>query len=155
MTRPIVDLGREENWAVRWIATFQAQPDPQNADYTYPIAPATCPILLESPILALKLNAPADTKRKLGGWLNRKIRTGITPGGVPNVVSFGGRRILRNETNLIIFNRIDNQPYALELVLGWWMTAASVTLYEYIGPESDTTTEQLNRIEMAIDNGGL
>jgi hypothetical protein len=155
MTTPILDLGNPNNWQLRWIGSFAAQPDPQNPDYTYPIEPIVVPLLLESRIIVVDLACPNDTKRRSAGWVNRKIRTGLSTGGTPDSVNFGAKRLLRNNKNLIIFSPIDAQEYGLEIVLGWWMRQAAIQLFEYVGIDTDTVSEQLDRIELAIDRGGL
>lgn len=151
MSKPVLDLGNPNNWQLRWTGTFAAQPDPQNPDYTYPIEPIIVPLLLETRIIVIDLNCPNDTRRRSAGWVNRKIRTGVEVGGTPNAISFGGKRLLRNQKNLIIFLPINDDEYGLEIVLGWWMREAAISLYEYTGIDSDTVTEQLDRIEQSIE----
>lgn len=150
MPSPILDLGNANNWQLLWIGNFSAEPIPDRQDYTYPIEPVIVPLLLDSPIIVIEIACPNDTKRRSAGWANRKIRTGLQTGGTPNTSSFGGKRLLRNEKNLVIFNPIGTDSYGLEIVFGWWMKQAAIQLFEYIGPNTDTVTEQLNRIEAAV-----
>jgi hypothetical protein len=153
MSKTILDLGNSSNWQPLWFGSFTAMSVPDKpAGYTYPIPPILVPVLLDDHIIAI--TAESDTAKptwKLAGKLLRKIQTGITIGAVPDVATSDPRKFYLNQINLFIFREISS-TYAVEITPQWYLRDIRLSTWIYTGVNSDTVTEQLNRIELAIDN---
>jgi hypothetical protein len=152
MSKPILQLQNGANWQSIWSTSVATLSDPNKPGYTYPIPPIICPILLETNIIAIYARSETGNPSwQIAGNIAKKISTGITlPGGSPDA-SISDLRLLRlNQINLFRFQRLTD-TYALEIRPKWWIRDLSLDLFIYTGVDSDTTTEQLNRIEFAVD----
>lgn len=151
MSKPILELQNSTNWDRLWDYSVAAAPVPDRPGYTLEIPTIVLPFQLEGNIIAI--SATSSTARpswRLAGRVAKKIQTGITVGGVPDVSVSDGRRLYLNQINLFRFTPLTSN-YALEITPAYYLTQISLSLWVYTGVDSDTVTNQLNRIEFAID----
>jgi hypothetical protein len=150
MSKPILQLQNAANWEALWSTTVSSVKLADGSEQFIP--PIICPILLETNIIAIYARSETGKQSwQIAGNVAKKIATGITlPGGSPDA-SVSDIRLLRlNQINLFRFQRLTD-TYALEIRPKWWIRDISLDLFVYTGVDSDTTTEQLNRIEFAVD----
>ena len=124
-----------------------------------PIAAFEIGFLFESHILAVRcLSASAKAHWRFGGSLSQKfpIGTGGTASSLPEVIA-AERQMRLNRTALIRFPKLTSN-YQLVFEPAYWHQHIRLTIWEYVGPESDTTEEliqtlkiDLFRIENKID----
>lgn len=152
MTRPILQLQNGSNWTSIWSYSAQAASAPDaRLGSTLAIPPVTVPFLLENNIIAIAVTSPsAPSTWRFGGRLAKKISTGIVTGGLPDTTVSDRKTLLVNRINLLRFTRLTD-TYALEIEPPYYFKDIALNLWIYTGVDSDTTSEQLNRIEFAVD----
>jgi hypothetical protein len=151
MSKPILELQNSSKWEQLWDYSATAAPAPDYPGYTLAILPITVPFQLENHIIAISAkSSTAKPTWRLGGRVAKKIQTGITIGGVPDVTVSDGRKLFLNQINLFRFIPY-TANYALEIIPVDYLTQISLSLWVYTGVDSDTVTNQLNRIEFAVD----
>ncbi len=150
MSKPILQLQNAANWQSIWSTTVDSVKLPDGTSQFIP--PIICPILLETNIIVIYAQSvSAKPSWQIAGNVNKKIATGITLPGGSTDVSISDVRLLRlNRLNLFRFSRLTN-TYALEIRPKWWIEDISLDLFIYTGIDTDTVSEQLNRIEFVVD----
>jgi hypothetical protein len=150
VSKPILQLQNGANWAPLWTYSVTAEPVPDRPGYTLEIPPITAPFLLENHIIAISAkSSTAKPSWKFGGRIAKKISTGITLGGTPDVTISDSRKLWLNQINLFSFTRYTD-TYSLEIIPAYYLTQIDLAVWIYIGLDTDTTSEQLNRIEFAV-----
>jgi hypothetical protein len=80
--------------------------------------------------------------------------TGIAFTGIPDTAIYDSRLLRLDQPNLIRFEPLTS-TYTLIIYPKFWFKDLTVGVFAYTGIDSDTVTEQLNRIELSLDRGGL
>jgi hypothetical protein len=151
MSKPILNLSDSSKWQSLWFGSFTALGIAGKPGYHYPIDPILVPVLLDSRIIAITAtSATAKPKWTYAGKARQKIQTGITVGGVVDAASVSVKKLSLDKINFLVFPSLA-PTYALEIEPIWWLNEISLSVWIYTGVDSDTVTEQLNRIEFAID----
>lgn len=151
MSRPILELQNSSKWDRLWDYSTTAAPVPDRPGYTLEIPTIVLPFQLEGNIIAISATSTtAKPSWRVAGRVAKKIQTGITIGGVPDVSVSDGRRLYLNQINLFRFTPL-TATYALEIIPAYYLTQIGLSLWVYTGVDSDTVTNQLNRIEFAVD----
>ena len=151
MSKPILELQNSSKWDRLWDYAAVAEPIPDRPGYTLEIPMIVLPFQLENHIIAISAkSSTAKPSWKLGGRVAKKIQTGITIGGTPDVTISDGRKLYLNQINLFRFTPY-TANYALEITPAYYLTQVSLSLWVYTGVDTDTVTNQLNRIEFAVD----
>jgi hypothetical protein len=152
MSKPILNLSDSSKWDSLWFGSFAALGLPDKPGYHYPIDPILVPVLLESRIIAITTtSATAKPKWTYAGKARQKIQTGITVGGVADAASVSVKKLSLDKLNLLVFAAL-TPTYALEIEPIWWLSEIELSVWEYTGVDSDTVTDQLNRIELGVEN---
>jgi hypothetical protein len=151
VSKPILQLQNAANWSLLWNYSAAAAPVPDRPGYTLEIPPIVAPFLLENHIIAVSAqSSTAKPSWKVAGRIAKKISTGITIGGAPDVTISDSRRLFLNQINLFSFTPY-TATYALEIIPAYYITRLELALWIYTGVDTDTVTSQLNRIEFAVD----
>jgi hypothetical protein len=152
VSKPILELGNSNNWSPVWAFSTTSQPVPDRPGYTFPIEDIEVPFVLDAHIIAVAMRSPsASAGRRYAGKATRKVPTGITIGGNFDVTVGERRDLYLNRINLCRFTRL-SQYYGLVIEPYWKIKDIEIAIFKYVGVDSDTTSESLNRIEQAIDN---
>ena len=150
MGSPILQLGNSSNWMQAYAAEASATWINEEKGSHYPIPPMAIPFLFERHIIAV---FPESNAAKpwwfSAGWLEQKVQTGITVGGNPDVRAQDSQRILLNRINLSIFPKLSS-TYQLNIDIPYWFSHYKVTIWEYIGPESDSTENLINQLQSDV-----
>jgi hypothetical protein len=155
MSKPILELQNSSKWSQLWDYSTTAAPVPDKPGYTLEIPTIVLPFQLENHIIAISAkSSTAPSSWKLGGRVAKKIQTGITIGGVPDVTISDARKLWLNQINLFRFTPY-TANYALEITPAYYLTQISLEVWVYTGIDTDTVTNQLNRIEFAVDEINL
>lgn len=158
MSNLVLELGNANNWESIFSQTYSAQPVPDKPNTYYPLPEITIPILLDRRILAIHAYSPSAAPHwKFAGYLNQKVQTGLTVGGMTD--SYAQRKKLwLNQINLIILPFIAS-TYAISFSIPYWILNIQLVAWKYIGSESYSTEdliEQLRidvlRVESKVDN---
>ena len=142
----LLELSNGTNWL---------QSDSQNFN-GYGIPNYVPPYEFEKHILAIFVgNSEAKPTWNLGGWVSQKIRLGVGPNQSGEPVA--NRRLWLRRTQLIIFQQLTT-TYTLEIGFPRWFKKADLTIWEYWGPQADSTENAINvvrgnlvRIENKLD----
>jgi hypothetical protein len=151
MSKPILNLSDSSQWHSFWSGSFGAAAVPDKPGYFYPLDPIVVPVLLEARIVAITATSATRLIRSsYAGKVRQKIQTGIAVGGVVDAASVSVRRFWLGKINFMIFPALA-PTYAIEIEPIWRLKDISLSVWIYTGIDSDTVTEQLNRIEFAVD----
>jgi hypothetical protein len=138
MSKPILELQNSSKWNRLWDYSTTAAPVPDRPGYTLEIPTIVLPFQLEGNIIAISATSTtAKPSWRLAGRVAKKIQTGITIGGVPDVSVSDGRRLYLNQINLFRFTPL-TATYALEITPAYYLTQISLSLWVYTGVDSDT-----------------
>ncbi len=149
MSRAILDLQNRANWQPFWSgerdSVFLADGS------RVPLAPIEVPVLFDNHIIAILVDSrTAKRSWRIAGNVSRKIQTGIIFNDAPDT-SIADNRVLKLfEMNLFRFEQLTS-TYSLEIAPKWWIKDIQIDIFIYTGIDSDTLTEQLNRIESDLD----
>jgi len=158
MGQLLINLGNQENWLQWYDESRQAQTYP---DGTYQALPAfEIPVLFDRRILAVKnfSTTAKATWRFAGNLIQRfQLGSGGTTSTLP-IVEATRKPLLVNRTELHIFPLLAPQ-YELVHEVPLWYQHMRLTIWEYIGPEADSTEDlillsnsALTRIETKLDS---
>ncbi|MEG3840030.1 hypothetical protein [Microcoleus sp. herbarium14] len=142
----LLELGNGSNWLQSDFQNFSGSPIP---DYVPPYE-------FEKHILAIFVSNPEPNQTwRFGGFLNQKIRLGVGPSQGAESVS--SRKLWLGRTQLFIFPKLTT-TYTLNFAFPYWFNQVSLTIWEYWGPQADTTENKifdvrnnLLRVENKID----
>lgn len=152
MSKPILNLSDSSKWQSLWFGSFIALGLPDKPGYHYPLDPILVPVLLETRIIAITATSTtARPKWTYAGKARQKIQTGITVGGVVDAAAVSVKKLSLDKLNLLVFPSL-TPTYALEIEPIWWLERIELSVWTYVGVDSDTVTEQLNRIELGVEN---
>lgn len=147
--KPILNILDPNNWRTLYVTELVALPIPSDPRYYYALDTIQVPLLVTNHVLAIvPTTYNSKPYYKWAGTAIKKVQTGITVGGNYNVIS-ERKPLWLNQTNLVRFDPI-TASYALEIQPSWKLKDIKLEIFAYIGQDSDTVTEQLNRIESAI-----
>ncbi|MDZ8056600.1 MAG: hypothetical protein RMX63_34855 [Aulosira sp. ZfuCHP01] len=146
MGNPVLQLGNSANWEQLYSTSVNAVSI--GAGYLFtPIPPITVPVLIESHIIAISItSANAKDTWHFGGLLSQKINLGITVGGLPDADGVQKHKLYLDRLTLLILPKLTS-TYSVEVEPPKWFNQISVILWQYIGPESDTTEDLINEIK--------
>lgn len=144
MSQPILDLGNSANWDAIW---SQAA----SGTTTRPIDPVTVPFLIEQHIIAVLVSSSAIKPTwKWGGYLSKRIRLGLTVGGLPDTDSVNKRKLFVNRVQLFIFPQL-SPDYGLEVEFPKWFTSVNLNVWAYTGSIGDTTEQKIEQLQVTVD----
>jgi hypothetical protein len=131
----LVELGNSSNWL---------QSDSQQFN-GYGIPSYIPPYEFEKHILAIYVdNSEAKDTWNFAGWVSQKIRLGVGPSA--NAESISNRKLWLGRTQLLIFPKLTT-TYTLSIQFPQWFKQASLTIWEYWGPEADSTENKIFEIK--------
>jgi hypothetical protein len=138
MGKLLVQLGSSTNWETLYLGQWTAIPTLIGNKEHFPIPSQIIPILADRRILAAGA-ASLSTKPtwRTGGWLNARLKL---PGALsfnPEVETF---KLPLFGLKLIVLPDFGHS-YQLEYRIPPWFKDAEVEIYQYIGPEGDSTDE--------------
>lgn len=137
MSHPIYDLNNSQNWQFAYSEEKLAQQTAHG--FYFPIPEFVLPTLFQSPLLLVEMDAPlAKPWWYLGGSAQLCING---PGVVAREVLFTRRKIPIARPAILQFPQLLPQ-YQISVNIVPWITQATISIYEYIGPIGDST-EQL------------
>jgi hypothetical protein len=134
------------NWSIFWHETLQAEDVPNAATRFYPIPKKIIGITLESPIIAIYAHSQsAQGNWKYAGRIFAKIATGLTvSAGTPDTVVKVSKFWL-NQIEIIRFPNFSS-AYSLEIEIPYWIRDESITIWEYIGDDTNTIHDKLDQL---------
>lgn len=144
----VLQLGSAANWSDVYFVTVSASQI--NAERYAPIPKINVPIQLESPILAVYISCtPPKPTWYFGGWLNQKIFTGLTVGGVTDAENVQRRKIWLNKISLIRLEQLSTS-YSITFDVPKWFQSVSIQVWEYIGPIADSTEALISELKQDV-----
>jgi hypothetical protein len=149
MARAILDLQNRANWEPFWSGSRESV---FLADGSrVPLAPIEVPVLFDNHVIAVLANSlTAKRNWRIAGNLSRSVETGITAANRPDS-SIADNRVLKLfELNLFRFDQITS-TYSIEIAPKWWIKDIVIDIFIYTGIDTDSITEQLNRIQSDLD----
>ncbi len=114
-----------DNWSTVW----QLQIVQSNAIFPRQY----CPILIEFSIVMLKLELPDGFHNKrLGGYLNQHIDTGLIGAGSNGARVGAGKKVFVNELQIVLFELKSNSVISFDM-LARISSNGILTVFEYTG----------------------
>ena len=145
----ILDLANTNNWELVWPEFEQSAVSVGTSSFIN-IPEFFCPVQLDSPILAITLSTnPGGVK--LAGFINQKINTGLTVGGVPDAYAVYRRKVYFGDNQLLFFPDIVGN-FAVSISVPYWIRHIKGAMWAYKGPITDTITERLKAIQFSVDS---
>ncbi len=154
MSHPVLQLANASNWILFYRQYFRVR---FLGPTTYePLAPITLPVQSEHRILVAGCTSQtAKSTWYLGGWLRPVIDTGATDFGFAELDRVP---IPLNAPRLVMLPQVASN-YKLRFEVPYWHQEITLTVYQYIGPDVDSTEvlidslqADLSRIESKIDH---
>ncbi|MBD2167125.1 hypothetical protein H6G04_22300 [Calothrix membranacea FACHB-236] len=146
MGNPVLQLGNSANWQQLYSTSVNAVQLGGGLAFA-PILPITVPVLVESHIIALYVQSANSRETwAFGGFLTQKINLGLTVGGLPETDGVQKYKLYLDRITLLIFPKLTS-TYSVEIEVPKWFRQISVILWQYTGPESDTTEDLINEIK--------
>lgn len=149
MSQPIVDFGSNGNWQ-QVFDEFRSAVVVTDRDII-PIPAFEVGVLFESPLLAVRCLSPtAKATWKFAGTLSQRFPLGT--GGVASslpIVTGSVRSLRLNRTALVQFDLFTN-TYELLFEPPSWLKDIRVTVWEYVGEVSDTTSELIETVKIDV-----
>lgn len=138
----ILELENPAHWVPRDFQSFTAAPET-------PIPDWLSTQNFNSNILGVFVdNSAAKETWHFAGWLSQHIFLPFGPGSGGSTTN--DRRLWLRRKQLLIFPAIAS-VYRIGVRFPKWFTQASITIWEYQGPQSDTVENQLNQVEAKLD----
>lgn len=145
MSRLIFDSANSANWRSLYQHQFVPQ---QIKPGERTLIPATVlPVLAESRILLARTSSQfAKSTWRNGGSLTPLIDCGVTGFAETGLSSY---RLPCNAARLLIFPNFST-AYKLRFSCPWWFDEITLTLYEYIGDERDSTEDLIQELKTQV-----
>lgn len=149
MSKAILDLQNTANWRPFW--SGQRESVYLSDGSRVPLPAIEVPVTFDNHVIAI-LTDSTSAKRtwKIAGNVSRKIQTNIIFGGTPDTAIADSRVLKLFEMNLFRFEQVSSS-YSLEITPKWWIKDIKLDIFIYTGIDSDSVTEQLNRIQLDLD----
>jgi len=147
MGQLVLQLSNSENWESIYNESHVAQRVATAPERYYPIPEVVLPFLLERHILAVSVfSNNAKPYWHYAGTMSQRISLGLVVGGGPDADSVSKRKIWLNQTQLIIFPKLTS-TYSVAFKAPYWFEDFTLTVWQYIGPESDSTESLIRDLE--------
>jgi len=142
------ELGSVENWQLVYDQFFYAQPAPEvNPNAYHPIPDAQIPFLFDRHVLAI---ATSSTKVKPRWYLAGRLIQQISALGTDFIDAQANRINLQlNRTQLVVLPQLSS-TYKLRVEIPWWHEEMGLTIWEYTGPEEDSTEEIIQTLKVDV-----
>jgi hypothetical protein len=153
----ILDLTSQSNWLQVYDELREVE---RVSSIAYkPLPPFAIPFLFDKRILSVKvISLTAKPYWRYAGTLTQSFQIGS--GGTNTllpVADFSRKKLNLNRTELVIFPQYTSN-YELVFKAPYWLLDLRLTIWEYTGPESDSTEqlvsltrEDLARVEAKVD----
>jgi hypothetical protein len=146
----ILQLSNAANWTEIYSANFSAiEITPKLHE---PIPEVNIPVQLESAILAVYVTTviPDGANWNFAGIINQRFQLGLTVGGTPEADSLARRKVWLNRIQLVIFPKLTTS-YSCTFTFPDWFKTGTLTLWEYNGPDYESTDQLLQEIKSKVD----
>lgn len=148
MGNPVLQLSNAANWQDIYTRSLQAQIISDKAHI--PIPEVTVPVLLDRHILAVYANSSTAKKSwSTAGYLKQKISLGLITGGTLDAEVIHSRRIGLKKITLVTFPRLTTE-YGLGFDVPFWLKDISLTIWKYVGTESDSTEDLIQQVRIDL-----
>lgn len=155
MSHPILQLGNAQNWALLYSETLVSEKTLDGRGFK-PIPARLIPVVVDHRILIVGTFSNTGIRETwhTGGWITPLISWG----GNNNTLDadLNGWRIPLNKHRLVLLPNVAS-TYKLRFAPPQWMQQIAVNIYQYSGPEDDSTEvmiaqalSQLDRIESQV-----
>lgn len=153
----LIDLDAASLWEQRYVTHKYGAARPTGRGFR-PIAPFKIPLLLESPIVAVRASSEDGGKDwKLGAWCDRIIPTSSPVAAIAQI-SADRSPLGLGKTTLLDYTQNPVETYQLQLEPPFWMPDLRIEVWEFMGAIGDTLADDLDvarvdlvRIEAKID----
>lgn len=148
MSRIIRALGEVNHWEEVYNQFFRATPAPGvNANAYDPIPPVAPPFIFDKFVLAIATSS-VDVKPHwfLAARVKQQIRALSS-----NYIDVAGPSLplQLNKTQLVVLPQVA-ADYKLRLDIPWWHTEMGFTIWQYVGPETDSTEDLIDTLKVDI-----
>jgi len=134
-------------WQLLYNSHFQRQP--KNATEDYPIPPQLLPILAEHRVLAVAVNSQAAKSTwRYGGSIIAVLNCGATDFGKVDAARYS---LPCNGSKLVILPGIAS-TFQLRYEVPWWFPEVALSIYQYIGPVSDSTENLIEQLRSDLES---
>ncbi len=150
MSTSILDLGNSANWQLFYSNSLAAD-TPLGTHKPVPIPEFTLPVQLDRHIIAIAItSSTAKPTWYFAGFLNQRIAIGLVVSGLPDSDVLQRRKLYLDRISVLIFPKLSTS-YSLSLELPKWFTKANLTVWEYVGPESDSTENLIATLQNTVN----
>lgn len=145
MSRLIINPANGANWRLLYQHQFTTQPI--SARERSLIPDTVLPVQAESRILAVKtFSQYAKSTWKKSGSLTPLVDSGVA--GIGHL-ALSRYQLPCNGARLLIFPKFST-TYQLKFSCPWWFSEIALTVYEYIGTESDSTEDLIRELTTQV-----
>lgn len=143
-------LNSNQNWEQIYSETREAIPAVPNG--YIPIPAFEVPILLESPLIAIRVSSPkAKSHWRSAGYIFQKIALGAGGAVSPLPDAISQAVFVRPNRVTLCSWAIWQTPYQLIYEIPFWFEEATVQIWQYKGPVSPSIDSRLADIEVTLE----
>jgi len=137
----VLDLENPANWTIKDSQFFTVPPKF--------LLPEYLSVDITSNIIGILVdNSEARETWNFAGWINQKINLPFGPSFSSTASS---RRLWLRQKQLLIFPQLTT-TYKIAIQFPKWFDRASVTVWEYVGSQSNSVEIQLQQIQTKLDS---
>lgn len=146
----VLQLTNPNNWEQIYSQNHLAQVLGSNPLKYKPIPEIVFPFLLDRHILVISAESNvAPPSWRFAGFVDQRIRTGLTAGGAYDGYASQAKIYLTRNT-LIQFPALTDD-YALSVKIPYWIEQIQLIVWQYSGPVSDSTETALAALQVTSD----
>ncbi len=143
-----LDLGNAQNWEDVYSGKFEAER--VSDDRFIPFGKIDIPILLDRPVFAVYIESPpAPANWRGAGWLNQKVRVGLTVGGSQEGNRNTGRFMLLDEVMVVEWPPI-TESFQVVFSPRRRLQEVNIRIWKYTGPITQSISEKVDLARIDI-----
>lgn len=143
-------LTNSNNWSQIYNENHTVQPLGTNPPKYKPIPEIIFPLILQSHILVFHASSNITPPSwRFAGFVDQRIRTGLTGGGTYDG-NVDQHRIYLDRNTLLKFSKLTDD-FALTIKIPYWIEQIQLIAWEYIGPVGDSTEAALAQLQATSD----
>jgi hypothetical protein len=144
---PQLDLSNQGNWDL--VFSTHLRTKSQTMLRNLPIGTADLPVVLDTPVIAVHTESEQSPPHwRSAGWLNQRVRTGITVSDVSDAEYSDSHRLLLNRIKVFCLPNL--KSYSLRFTAHNYLRDVALRVWRYTGEIKQGDIEQLDALRIDV-----